>query len=182
MHRHQRQHLHRRAASMAPSTPDTSVCSGGGASVGRANGSAAAARRRAGDTRAASGGRSWRQALRNWETPAAYRTRLRVACALILLAICVRVLNGGRLRLDQLFSNVVYSSSLGDHTTFGFTVVYGPNVGFLLLSLLVRFMLHRPPPDNADNINDQVPPPRPEAPGAPHVDHHQPQTQHEHAE
>ena len=108
--------------------------------------------------------RSLSDTLLNWETPAAYRTRLRVAIVLILVAVIARILNGGRLRLDQIFSNVMYSSQLGDEqgNSFGFTVVYGPNLGFLLLSLLVRFMLHRPPPPQ-QNINDEIPPPRPEA-------------------
>lgn len=84
-------------------------------------------------------------ALRNWETPPAYRGRLRVALVLVVVASLARYLNGGkRLPLDKLFNNVLYSSTSNTQDSFGYTIVYGPNFGVLILSVLVRFMLRRP--------------------------------------
>lgn len=81
----------------------------------------------------------------NWETPAAYRGRLRVAVVLVVVAVLARYLNGGeRLPIEKLFNNVLYSSTSNAEDSFGYTIVYGPNFGVLILSLLVRFMMHRP--------------------------------------
>lgn len=82
-------------------------------------------------------------AIWTWETPAAYRTRLRVAFLLLVLAATARYFNGGRLDLSWML-NPVFA---GGHEDDGFSiVVFGPNFGFIILSILIRFMLRRPRP------------------------------------
>lgn len=95
------------------------------------------------ETRGAATGQGWRRwwrAVGGWETPAAYRTRLRVALALMALACLARYVNGGRLDVRRLLNNVLYHNGDDSYSV----VIYGPNVALIALSFLVRFMLARP--------------------------------------
>lgn len=79
-------------------------------------------------------------ALKNWRVPPAYRTRVIAACFLVVAAIISRIVFRGRPPLLWLFTGTVYNRTFEN----GATLVIGPGIGWVAVSILMRFMLHRP--------------------------------------
>lgn len=81
--------------------------------------------------------------LRIWQVPEAYRARLTVALALVVVAAAMRVVRGGHAPLAWLFTGAVVERG-GDDGEVSFTFVSSPGLGWILLSALARFMMQRP--------------------------------------
>lgn len=75
--------------------------------------------------------------------PREYRSRLALAAAIVVAAVVLRVMYGRQSApLSWLFTGVLYNRQANDGTSF--TFMFSPGLGWLLLSLLLRFMMRRP--------------------------------------